>query len=122
MARVNAGDTLTIVYTSNGHTDVDPNPNPKQYGSYWSGQAGVDLTDRNQLGDATRLGPLKNFDDGTCGERPPRHGPCYGTFTIPEDTPTGTYQFVWWWVFDRDPRGAGEEYTTCFHVHVTGTN
>jgi hypothetical protein len=45
---------------------------------------------------------------------------CYGRFTIPANIPSGRYTFVWYWIFNRDPNGAGEEYTTCFDIAVQG--
>ena len=120
MAEAEEGDLLTFTYTPNGHVTIDPNPNPKNYTIHWSGKPEVDLVYRRDLNSTTQIGLPKPFDDGECGEnRTYRSGrPCRGNFTIPFIIAPGRYQFIWWWIFDRDSNGPGEEYTTCFDVLI----
>ena len=77
---------------------------------------------RNELNDQNQLGPLYNYDDGKCAEDSTRGRagprPCFATFSLPTNTKPGVYQIIWWWKFDKDPRGLGEEYTSCFDVEV----
>ncbi len=115
MAEANAGEKLKMVWTPNGHQR--PAQDPKTWSIHWTGKAGTQLTKRGQLNDNNRIGEPVYFDaqcDGGAGDN------CYGSFTIPPGTVSGTYQFVWYWVFNRDPNSAGEEYTTCFDVKVSG--
>jgi len=116
MAEAEAGEKLKMVWTPNGHQR--PAQDPKTWSIHWTGKAGTQLTKRGELNTSNRIGEPVYFDaqcDGGAGDN------CYGSFTIPPGTPSGTYQFVWYWVFNRDPNSAGEEYTTCFDVKVSGT-
>ena len=56
--------------------------------------------------------------NGICGDISSQ--PCRATFRIPSNVASNTYQFVWYWLFDRDYRGSGETYTTCFDINVSG--
>lgn len=45
--------------------------------------------------------------------------PCIGEFTIPTDIVTNRdYQFIWYWILDRDYRGNGETYTSCWDINI----
>ena len=68
---------------------------------------------------------LQPFGDGQCGEQTvpgesqPRSGkPCEGRFRIPSNAQPGVTQFVWNWMFDRNPGGSGEEYFTVFDIEI----
>ncbi|KAI0221606.1 hypothetical protein L0F63_000965 [Massospora cicadina] len=132
------GQTKTVQYLENGHVTKDQMPptfapNPKTYSFHWTGKPyfgrtddGSQLLRRGDLGPTNQLGPTLPFDDGACAEdnTKGRAGPlpCHGTYTIPQNTPPGVYQVVWWWKFDRDHLASGEEYTSCFDVEVTHPN
>lgn len=132
-----AGSRVTFEYTPNGHVSVDQciandprgcAPDGLARTTQWSVHfAPGGLNTRSQVNTVAALNDytgLQNvvgtgsYDDGQCGER--RSGqPCKGSFTIPADLPAGSVnQFVWYWIFDRDPNANGEEYTTCFDVNI----
>ncbi|KXN74096.1 hypothetical protein CONCODRAFT_67703 [Conidiobolus coronatus NRRL 28638] len=128
------GDTLKFFYLENGHVTKDRlapdgRPNPKQYTIHWTGKPftgdrleGTQIMTRGELGPHNQLGPAQNFDDGKCAEDNTRGRagplPCQGKITLPTGIAPGIYQFIWFWKFDKDFKGNGEEYTSCFDVEV----
>jgi hypothetical protein len=120
MTRANAGETLRLRWTPNGH-QRGAGQDPKTYTIHWTGTSGTQLNNRLDLTSSNQIvGPTQFDDDCYCNNC--AGNPCYGRLTIPAGTPSGTYSFVWYWVFNRDPNGGGEEYTTCFDVQVSGSN
>jgi hypothetical protein len=120
MTQARAGETLRMRWTPNGH-QRGAGQNPLTYTIHWTGVAGTQLTNRLQLNDTNKLAGPFPFD-ATCYCDNCAGNPCYGSFTIPANTKTGVYSFIWYWIFNRDASSGGEEYTTCFDVAVTGTN
>jgi hypothetical protein len=120
MAQAAPGETLRMRWTPNGH-QRGAGQDPKTYTIHWTGQPNTQLNNRKDLNAANTLaGP--NMFDAECFCNNCAGNPCYGYFTIPQNTAPGVYSFIYYWVFDRDPNGGGEEYTTCFDVQVTGAN
>jgi hypothetical protein len=120
MTRANAGETLRLRWTPNGH-QRGAGQDPRTYTIHWTGTSGTQLNNRLDLTSSNQIvGPTQFDDDCYCNNC--AGNPCYGRLTIPAGTPSGTYSFVWYWVFNRDPNGGGEEYTTCFDVQVSGSN
>jgi hypothetical protein len=120
MTQARAGETLRMRWTPNGH-QRGAGQNPLTYTIHWTGVPGTQLTNRLQLNDTNKLAGPFPFD-ATCYCNNCAGNPCYGSFTIPANTRTGVYSFIWYWIFNRDASSGGEEYTTCFDVAVTGTN
>jgi hypothetical protein len=120
MASAKAGETLRMRWTPNGH-QRGAGQNPLTYAIHWTGVPGTQLTNRLQLNDTNKLAGPFPFD-ATCYCNNCAGDPCYGSFTIPANTKSGVYSFIWYWVFNRDASSGGEEYTTCFDVAVTGNN
>jgi hypothetical protein len=119
MTQARAGETLRMRWTPNGH-QRGAGQTPLSYTIHWTGVAGTQLTNRLQLNDTNKLAGPFPFD-ATCYCNNCAGNPCYGSFTIPQNTKSGVYSFIWYWVFNRDASSGGEEYTTCFDVAVTGT-
>jgi len=118
MATARPGETLRMRWTPNGH-QRGAGQDPKTLAIHWTGTPGTQLQNRQDLNNANKLtGPVQFDADCFCNNCAGQ--PCYGSFTIPPNTRPGTYSFVWYWVFNRDPNGGGEEYTTCFDVAVQG--
>jgi len=118
-AKANAGETLKMRWTPNGH-QRGAGQNPLTYTIHWTGKAGTQLNNRLDLTDNTKLaGPFPFDEECFCNNC--AGNPCYGRFTIPANLTTGTYSFIWYWIFNRAAGAGGEEYTTCFDVDVTGT-
>jgi hypothetical protein len=120
MTQARAGETLRMRWTPNGH-QRGAGQNPLTYTIHWTGVPGTQLTNRLQLDDSNKLAGPFPFD-ATCFCNNCAGNPCYGSFTIPPNTKSGVYSFVWYWVFNRDASSGGEEYTTCFDVAVTGND
>jgi len=119
MATAKPGETLRMRWTPNGH-QRGAGQDPRTWSIHWTGTPGTQLQNRLDLNNANKLtGPVQFDADCFCNNCAGL--PCYGSFTIPPNTRPGTYTLVWYWVFNRDPNGGGEEYTTCFDVAVQGT-
>jgi len=119
-AKANAGETLRMRWTPNGH-QKGAGQNPLTYSIHWTGKAGTQLNNRLDINDNNKLAGPFPFDE-TCFCNNCAGDPCYGKFTIPPNTPSGSYSFIWYWIFNRDAASGGEEYTTCFDVDVLATN
>ena len=105
------GEKLYFAYLPNGHISKDKRARTTQYGIYWSGDPGKELRSTSDMNPSNLL-VLEDFDDGNCGEtyedgdysggtilsgRAGDGKPCVGSFTIPQSTANGVYQFVWFW-------------------------
>lgn len=112
MGKANAGDTLTMTWTPNAH--IRPEQDPKSWTLHWTGHPETELMTRGDLNDTNKLSG--DLYDAECSSG----SLCFGHFTIPSDVVSGRYSFVWYWIFNRDPNGSGEEYSTCFDIEVAG--
>lgn len=63
--------------------------------------------------------PCHSWVDGH--QLDPSSGICQANVTIPANTPSGLYQFVWYWPFRYAGNSVIEDYTSCWDVQVTGT-
>jgi hypothetical protein len=90
---------------------------------HWTGSTTRTLSTRADLNDGNRLTQW-NYGQNCATSGDVASLPCVNGFTIPANTPTGVYQFVWYWPYDRDQNQVpiGEEYYSCFDVAVTGTS
>ena len=98
-------------------SNKDISPNELTYRKQVNTNQGLDL-DETYHNNLHNIFSYKNsYDiDGTCKED---GEPCMGEFTLPTDLNNHTdYQLVFYWVFDRDFRGVGEEYTSTFTIHI----
>jgi len=120
MATAKAGESLRLRWTPNGH-QRGAGQDPKTYTIHWTGTPNTQLTNRLDLNQGNQIVGATQFDED-CFCDNCAGNPCYGTMTIPANTKSGVYSFVWYWIFNRDPNGGGEEYTTCFDVNVIGAS
>lgn len=138
-----AGSIVRFKYNPNGHVMKDAclNGDPRGCGAtvgdkvltkttswsiHWDGKQRLntrkDINSIQKFNDDSGLinfiSKGNSFDDGQCGEGR-GNKPCEGTFRIPLDAPVGaSKQFLWYWIFDRDFNGSGEEYTKCFDIDI----
>lgn len=122
-----AGSRVTFTYNPNGHVTVDANANPKTWSIHWNKYESIDTRSQLMRGQTKEL--FNNvssripFDDGTCGQSKGRSkDTCSGNFILPADADPKSYKFVWFWTFDSDANGGGEEYSTCFDINVTAAD
>jgi len=118
-----AGDTVNVMYTPNGHSQPGDHGLTTTARIHWTGNANTVLSTRADLSDSNRLAQW-NYGSNCATTGDVASEPCVNGFTIPAGTPTGVYQFVWYWPYDKDQQQVpiGEEYFSCFDVSVTGTN
>jgi len=123
MPLANAGDTVFVMYTPNGHSQPGDHGLNTTSRIHWTGNANSLLETRADLSDSNRLAQW-NYGSNCATTGDVASLPCVNGFTIPAGTPTGVYQFVWYWPYDKDQQQVpiGEEYFSCFDVGVTGTN
>ena len=137
-AHVQAGETVSALYLSNGHVNKDNPLTNSTHAFYWTGKQNQQITRMGELTPNNRLSSLQNFDDCVCGEWGsgdrslwfPARGingqniACQAFFTVPPDTPSGIYQVVWYWTYNKHFNAPTpdnkEEYTSCFDIVVTG--
>jgi len=122
MATAKAGDTLNIMYTPNGHSNPGDRGLQTTSRIHWTGNPSTQLNTRADLNSGNQLTSWPYGQNcATTGDVASL--PCVNGFTIPAGTPTGVYQFVWYWPYDKDQQQSpiGEEYFSCFDVAVTGT-
>lgn len=137
--KVKAGTTVYYTYMPNGHVSKDKRGRGTSANIYWSGVSGKHLQSTSELTDENLLGGFQDYDDKRCGESFDNQGKtsgrsgdgyaCIGQFTIPKDTPSGEYEFVWFWKFYKEG-DAGENlraqgffnsaYSTCMDIQVEG--
>lgn len=137
-----AGSEVEIEYFTNGHTISDaclagdprpclPNGNPPD--TFWSIHtdrlikprklavlgdinSNIQFNDDSGLINVISQRNKYNFNDA-CDDVSSQ--PCRARFRIPNDFSTDTYEFIWYWIFDRNFRANGEAFTTCFDIFVT---
>jgi len=90
---------------------------------HWTGSTTSSLQTRGDLSLENQLASW-NFSSNCATTGDVASLPCVNGFTIPDFTPLGVYQFVWYWPYDKDQQQVpiGEEYFSCFDVNVTSTN
>ncbi|KAF9934573.1 hypothetical protein FBU30_001337 [Linnemannia zychae] len=116
-AKVKPGDTLLLTWQANGHL-VRTGPSTKVT-VFWTGKSNKILRTRQDImkgGLAKTLAVFDFANPGNCQDPNNPNTWCKGKVKVPAGTPPGRYQLVWWWPFDKNP--VGEEYTTCFEIHV----
>lgn len=120
MATARAGDTVNVMYTPNGHSQPGDQGLRTNARIHWTGSPSTSLNTRADLNDGNRLGQW-NYGSNCATSGDTASLPCVNGFTIPTGTPSGVYQFVWYWPYDRDQNQIpiGEEYFSCFDVNVT---
>jgi len=127
MLHANAGTNMVIAYTPNGHTMwmKPPPPNgPRNFTVRWTGTAGTQMYTIQDVLNAPILlnvqfdTPCHSWVDGS--QLDPSAGICHTSVTIPPNTPSGLYQFVWYWPFRYAGDNVIEDYTSCWDVQVTG--
>ena len=119
------GESMTIAYTPNGHTNwMKPPPprGPQNFYIKWTGVAGKSL---NTMADVVAAPSILTVQfDTPCHSRTtgaqldPSSGICQADVKIPVGTPPGTYQLVWYWPFRFASANVIEDYTTCWDVTV----
>jgi len=122
MASANAGETLNIMYTPNGHSQAGDHGLLTTARIHWTGSTTQTLNTRADLSSSNQLTSWPYGQNcATTGDVASL--PCVNGFTIPATTPTGVYQFVWYWPYDKNQQQVpiGEEYFSCFDVNVTST-
>ncbi|KAI8866265.1 hypothetical protein GQ42DRAFT_128434, partial [Ramicandelaber brevisporus] len=114
MAVAHPGDRLNMVWEMNGHL----NDNKPTYVSiYWISND----EDHNQQQPDRNVVPtigerIVFATSSNCDEPSNPNSRCHGSFRLPANMRSGVHSFVWFWQFDKNP--AGEQYTTCFDVHI----
>ena len=123
------GESMTIAYTPNGHTNwMKPPPprGPQNFYIKWTGVAGRNL---NTMADVVAAPSILTVQfDQPCHSRTtgaqldPSSGICQADVRIPVGTPPGNYQLVWYWPFRFAGANVIEDYTTCWDVTVLATS
>ncbi|KAI1315387.1 hypothetical protein EDD11_000891 [Mortierella claussenii] len=113
------GQKLHLTWQANGHMNFVTSPTEfrTKVQVYWTGKPNKLIQTRDELANKRLL--LQEMDFATpqnCDNQANPNTICHGYVTIPKATKPGRYQMVWWWRFDKNP--VGEEYSTCFEVHV----
>lgn len=137
------GSRVGIVYNTNGHTFSDECLTGDPRGCKDNGLRAADtfysihmnnIIYPNQLNLVSDVNSNIQFNDdsglindiarrqnynfnGICDNQSSE--PCYAEFTIPNDIiPNREYQFIWYWILDRDYRATGEAYTSCWDINI----
>jgi len=125
-ASVRAGTTLKTMYTPNGHSadgDVGRTTFTRIHWNKGPNGPSTPLTYRRDLNASNELSRTNYaINCQTTGDVASL--PCVNSFTIPSSTPPGTYQFVWYWPYNKNPTQVpfGEEYYSCFEINVLATD
>jgi hypothetical protein len=130
MPTARPGETLTMAWTPNGHTEWHK-PKPPPFGPRdvylkWTGIPNKELTTIGQVRQAKNFMAPVQFDKPchnrkTCAQLDSSGGICTWDYTLPTNLPPGRYHFVWWWPFNFAGDNVTEEYVSCFDVMVSGT-
>lgn len=138
-----AGCTVIFTYNSNGHVSLDQfiSTDPRQrniingipysattyYSIHWNNK--TELLKRKDINTGTEFNndsglinyitKHNSFYDGICDDNANPRVPCIGNFTIPISAKNNTiYNYIWYWVSDRNVMASGEEYYSSFDIHI----
>eukprot|EP01118_Nematostelium_gracile_P013297 TRINITY_DN49_c0_g1_i2.p1 TRINITY_DN49_c0_g1~~TRINITY_DN49_c0_g1_i2.p1 ORF type:complete len:236 (-),score=50.18 TRINITY_DN49_c0_g1_i2:23-646(-) len=124
MASVKAGETITVMYTPNGHSDPGDVGRTTYVRIHWNRKANGPGPTLKVRGDLNQTNELTRwlYGDKCANGGDVASLPCPNDLTIPLDTPSGTYQMVYYWPYNKvaTQNPFGEEYYSCFDVKVEG--
>ncbi|KAJ1928508.1 hypothetical protein IWQ60_001982 [Tieghemiomyces parasiticus] len=109
-----AGKTYNVRYEINGHQAYATS---KVKVLYFPDE-NIDTLDYNKRSSAKVVGEWNFITDGQCDLPLTNNTSCYGSYTLPDDLPSGDIQLVYFWEFNANP--AGQQYSTCFDLKNGG--
>ncbi|KAL7747308.1 Queuine tRNA-ribosyltransferase subunit qtrtd1 [Sorochytrium milnesiophthora] len=116
MATIQDGETMTFQWKTNGHYN---SKTKKDISVYCFPPNVRNMNRQDMMAQAIKMGSF-SFDSSCRSDRGPEDpwADCQASVTInkPQTYRSDVMSCVWFWPYDSNP--IGEEYTTCFDVHV----